>query len=150
MNSSEPKALILFAKDPVEGKVKTRLQTLLDAKTACQLYLRILDDTIDRIGSVSDADLFVGIHPSNASGYFDRVALSNKMKIFDQEGADLGQRMRHAFQQRFKEGYKKVVIVGGRQPNVAAGLSGAGLAHRSRCGDRTVQGRIRANNGLMR
>ena len=110
--------MILFAKDPVEGKVKTRLQTLLDAKTVCQLYLRILDDTIDRIGSVSDADLFVGIHPSNASGYFDRVALSNKMKIFNQEGVDLGQRMRHAFQQRFKEGYKKVVIVGADSPTL--------------------------------
>lgn len=118
MNPSELKALILFAKDPVEGQVKTRLQSLLDAKTACQLYLRILADTLDKIGSVSDVDLFVGIHPSNASGFFDRPDLANKMKIFNQEGADLGQRMRHAFQQRFQEGYEKVVIVGADSPTL--------------------------------
>ena len=118
MNSSEPQALILFAKDPVEGKVTTRLQTLLDAKTACQLYLRILDDTFEKICSISGVDLFAGIHPANASGYFDRAALSNTIKIFNQEGADLGQKMRHAFHQRFKEGYKKVVIIGADSPTL--------------------------------
>ena len=118
MNSSEPKALILFAKDPVEGKVKTRLQTLLDAKTACQFYLRILEDTIALMGSVADVDLFIGIHPANDSGYFDRFDSSHKIKTFNQEGADLGQKMRHAFQQRFKERYKSVVIIGADSPTL--------------------------------
>ena len=118
MNSSEPQALILFAKDPVEGTVKTRLQTLLDAKTACQLYLHILEDTVNKITSVSGVDLFAGIHPANTSGYFDRIARSHKIKIFNQVGADLGQKMRHAFQQRFKEGYKKVVIIGADSPTL--------------------------------
>ena len=108
--------LDLFAKDPVAGQVKTR--TLLDAKTACQLYLHLLDDTIAKISSLPNVDLFVGIHPTHASGYFDGLARSHKMKIFDQEGADLGQRMRQAFQQRFKEGYKKVVIVGADSPTL--------------------------------
>ena len=108
--------MIFFAKDPVEGLVKTRLQTLLDAPTVCQLYLHILDDTLAKLGSVSGVDLFVGVHPANTSGFFDRTAVSHKMKIFNQEGADLGQRMRHAFQQRFKDGYETVVIVGADSP----------------------------------
>ena len=40
------------------------------------------------------------------------------MKIFQQQGSDLGEKMRSAFADRFKEGYDKVVIIGSDSPSL--------------------------------
>lgn len=118
MNSTSKKAVILFAKDPVPGQVKTRLQTVWDAETTCQFYLHILKNSIDKICGLDQVDRFVGVYPSRESGYFEDIAFSKDWAVFDQEGDDLGARMQNAFRRRFEEGYEKVVILGADSPTL--------------------------------
>lgn len=120
MSDTNRRALILFAKDPQPGTVKTRLQPWLDEETTYRLYLRLLDDSLGKLASVEGVDRFIGIHPSHGSGYFESIAQSGKFQLFEQEGGDLGARMRHAFRQRFEDGYDKAVIIGSDSPTLPA------------------------------
>ena len=110
-------AVILFARDPVLGKVKTRLSPFLDEETILQLYTCFLHDSLDKIRQVKNADLFIGVAPSNQSGFFTGIQGAD-MRLFAQEGKDLGDKMRRAIQDRFVEGYKKVVIIGSDSPSL--------------------------------
>ena len=111
-------ALIVFARDPVVGQVKTRLNPFLDLQTTCDLYTCFLSDSLDKVCAVESVDCFVGIYPSNLSGYFERLDPSLCINIFIQEGKDLGERMQNAFSARFAEGYGRVVIMGADSPSL--------------------------------
>lgn len=111
-------ALILFAKDPVEGRVKTRLGSLLDPKTTLNLYLHFLDDSIAKIHAVTDVERFIGVASEPQTGYFEKLSYHPPARLFVQEGEDLGQRMRQAFEDRFREGYERVVIIGADSPTL--------------------------------
>ena len=114
-------ALILFAKDPVEGRVKTRLGSLLDPKTTLNLYLHFLDDSIAKIHAVTDVERFIGVASEPQTGYFEKLSYHPPARLFVQEGEDLGQRMRQAFEDRFREGYERVVIIGADSPTLPTG-----------------------------
>ena len=58
-------ALIVFAKPPVAGRVKTRLYTLLSPDEAAQLYEAFLDDSLDQYRSLGP------YHRKIAERYFE-------------------------------------------------------------------------------
>ena len=118
MGPTEKKALVLFARDPALGQVKTRLQPLLGAETALELYTCFLRDSIDKISTVAGAELFVGVYPSVSSAFFAKLSAGKAMGIFTQEGADLGARMQNAFLKFLGEGFRKVVIIGSDSPTL--------------------------------
>ena len=118
MGSNEKNALVLFARDPVLGRVKTRLQPLLDAETVLQLYTCFLRDSIDKIRAVEGAAIFVGVYPSISSEFFEKLSAEGEANIFAQEGGDLGERMKNAFLRFLGEGYQNVVIIGSDSPTL--------------------------------
>ena len=118
MTATRSQALILFARDPVEGQVKTRLGSLLDTKTTLSLYLHFLNDSIEKICAVNDVDCFIGISSPPQTGYFGDVSARHPIQLFVQEGANLGERMRQAFEGRFQDGYERVVIIGSDSPTL--------------------------------
>ena len=118
MTVARRSALILFAKDPVEGRVKTRLGSLLDPKTTLNLYLCFLDDSIAKIHAVAKVDRFIGVASEPQTGYFENLSYHPPARLFVQEGEDLGQRMHRAFEDRFQEGYQRVVIIGSDSPTL--------------------------------
>ncbi len=118
MTQSAARALILFAKDPVEGQVKTRLSSLLDAQTILSLYRHFLRDSIEKVCSVAEVDRFIGIASDPKTDYFEDVSRGHPVQLFVQEGGNLGERMRRAFGDRFKEGYERVVIIGSDSPTL--------------------------------
>jgi len=118
MTPASARALILFAKDPVEGQVKTRLSPLLDAPTILSLYRHFLRDSIDKVNSVAEADRFIGIASDPKTDYFDEVSHNHPIRLFVQKGGNLGERMRQAFEDRLKEGYERVVIIGSDSPTL--------------------------------
>ena len=118
MTRTSSRAVILFARDPVEGQVKTRLNPLLDAPTILNLYRHFLRDSIEKVCSVADVDRFIGIASDPKTKYFDDVSKSYPVRLFVQKGADLGERMRQAFADRFDEGYESVVIIGSDSPTL--------------------------------
>lgn len=101
-------ALIIFVRNPVLGKVKTRLAATIGDKKALDIYKELLQHTFN-ICSQVNADKFVFYHEEimeddiwNAAGFYKKL----------QAPADLGGKMKAAFLELFNAGYKKVIIIG--------------------------------------
>ncbi len=113
------KALIIFIKNPRKGKVKTRLAATLGDDKALKIYLCLLDYTkkvSERV--VSDKLLFYS-HQIDAKDEWSNNVFSKHVQI----GADLGERMKQAFEVAFKTyHYKKVVIIGSDCAEISSDL----------------------------
>ena len=100
--------LILFVRNPVLGKVKTRLAVSIGDEQALRVYKLLLNHT---------HTITAGLNCTKYVYYADDVIsidLWNKgnFKKAGQSGNDLGDRMFNAFQSAFNDGYLKVVIIG--------------------------------------
>lgn len=101
--------LIIFIKNPQAGKVKKRLAAGTGHHVALQVYRKLLFNTqiicddvaVQKAVCYSD---FVDEH--------DHWPAENYLK-FQQQGEELGERMKNAFKQAFAWGYEKVVLIGG-------------------------------------
>lgn len=100
--------VIVFIRNPELGKVKTRLASTIGNEAALEVYKRLLDYT-QHVLSTLNCD--VAVYYSNIIKVNDIWDKSNYFK-FIQEGEDLGERMRQAFQEQFHLKYQNVVIVG--------------------------------------
>ena len=127
MEKNNDNAVILFARDPVLGQVKTRLSSSFDDGTILGLYICFIEDSLEKIRRVDNADCFVGVLPENHSGFFNGTVCSG-MKVFAQQGNDLGEKMHSAFSDRFKEGYDKVLIIGSDSPSLPGSYIGKAFA----------------------
>ncbi len=104
------KALIIFVREPELGKVKTRLAKTIGDARALEIYTEMLQHTHD-ITCVLPVDKFV---------FYTELPGTNSRFVWDagifltalQQGAELGERMQHAFTLLFAEGYQKVCIIG--------------------------------------
>lgn len=98
--------LIVFAKNPVLGKVKTRLAATVGNKKALEVYRKLLLHTRLIITPFIGKTIF----------YFtDTLEEEEGWSQFDQrlqQGATLGVRMSNAFNEAFEEGTNKVIIIG--------------------------------------
>lgn len=100
--------LMVFAKNPELGKVKTRLAETIGHEKALAVYLKLLEHTY----AIADK-----IFADKAVFYSDRVEEFDildyyKFPKFLQRGKDLGERMDRAFGEAFAQGYEKVVVIG--------------------------------------
>jgi uncharacterized protein len=111
------KALILFAKYPRPGSVKTRLTPPFTPEEAAALYRCMLLDTIAATGRLDAIDryLFYVADP-DAADYFRTAA--GGMICLPQCDGDLGARMADAFRQLFGKGYREVAIIGSDAPDL--------------------------------
>lgn len=100
--------LMIFIKNPVEGKVKTRLGASIGSVNALQVYKKLLNHTREVALQVSvDRQVWY----SSMIDHRDSWSSDNFSKQL-QKGADLGERMSSAFESAFDGGYSKVVIIG--------------------------------------
>lgn len=109
MLKTSSRALLIFTRNPVPGKCKTRLAAVIGAQAALDIYLILLRHTASICAELKDVDklVYFSEHPGDRSVW--------NPEIFDyrlQEGADLGLRMQHAFEDAFKAGYSEVIIIG--------------------------------------
>lgn len=113
------KALIIFAKRPTPGRVKTRLTSVLSPEEAAELYHCMLLDTLAKAEGLADPDKFLVYEEAGgAAPYFQEIARG--MEVFPQRGNDLGERMKDAFQQAFARGYAAAAIIGTDSPHLPA------------------------------
>ncbi len=112
------------------GRVKTRLARDLSEELVLELYQRFLRDSLALLGkvSVSGADCFCGVHPAPQSGFFEEARTEYGVEIFVQEGGDLGEKMRNAFQSKFNAGYENAAIIGSDSPSLPAAYIERALA----------------------
>jgi|TARA_B110000285_G_C15059910_1_gene581761 rSAM/selenodomain-associated transferase 1 len=109
INMMETKnALIIFTRNPELGKVKTRLAATIGNQSALEIYKLLINHTV-RITSTINADKYVFYSENIQQNDAWNPALFIKEL---QNGKDLGERMKNAFDLLFKKGYQKIVIVG--------------------------------------
>jgi len=101
-------ALIIFVRNPVPGKVKTRISEKLGDTMALAIYRELLEHT-QAITKNLRADKFVFYSNYTEAGDVWNDGLYFKLL---QTGDTLGNKMKDAFSCIFGKGYKKVVIIG--------------------------------------
>jgi rSAM/selenodomain-associated transferase 1 len=101
-------ALIIFVKNPVLGKAKTRLAKTIGAEKALRIYEMLLHKTHEVVLPLH-VDLQVYY-----TDYIDRKDLweNERFDKYVQVQEDLGIKMSVAFQKAFDQGYEKVCIIG--------------------------------------
>ncbi len=109
--SSHQNALIIFARKPVLGKVKTRLAATIGDEHALRIYIRLLTHTHE-VAMQSGADVHVFLTELPADLFWQDFMLDL------QSDGDLGKWMHHAFTQLFTAGYQAIVIVGSDCPDL--------------------------------
>jgi hypothetical protein len=110
-----PPALIVFAKLPVPGQVKTRLTTVLSSEDAARLYAAFLRDALVQYTSLGVA-VRLYLAPPVLEVPLDLVPPG--IPIFWQQGDGLGARMQRAFLETFAAGYERIVIIGTDHPTL--------------------------------
>jgi uncharacterized protein len=102
------KAIIIFVRNPVAGKVKTRLAKTMGNEKALRVYRLLLEHT-RKITEQLDCDkfLYYSDHVGENDGW-DNAIFRKKL----QRGEGLGARMSNAFGELFSEGYERLVIIG--------------------------------------
>lgn len=100
--------LIIFTKQPVKGKVKTRLAEEIGDEKALQIYEFLLDHSKKTTLPV-EAEKRVYYAEGIAENDIWNEGSYIKHK---QIGGDLGERMYNAFRKGFEDQFKRIVIVG--------------------------------------
>jgi rSAM/selenodomain-associated transferase 1 len=115
--ATRDKALVVMTKAPLPGESKTRLVPPLTFEEAADLARALLIDQLDHLTSFSGAELFVAFSPQNAGALFHAL-VPECFSCFLQEGEDLGERMRQAFQHLLTEGFESVLLIGSDLPPI--------------------------------
>lgn len=103
----------IFAKEPVAGRVKTRLTPQFAAQQAALLYQVAQDETVGRMARGGwDIIIFYVGHQD----YF--VERFPGVPRFLQADGDLGSRMRHALERLLGLGYRQAALVGTDSPDL--------------------------------
>ncbi len=114
-DAQTPTALIVFAKPPEPGRVKTRLSPVLSPDEAAALYRAFLQDALEQYTALA-ADVRLYLSPSENEG--PEMAVPSSVAVFEQVGATLGDRMRQAFANTLAAGYQRAVIIGTDHPTL--------------------------------
>jgi hypothetical protein len=119
MHSPDARILI-FAKAPVAGRVKTRLIPALGPQGAADLHKRLLLSTVARLGTARVAPIELWCAPDPGQDPFPELADRYGVALCGQRGADLGERMYHAARDALCR-CEKVLLIGTDCPLLDAG-----------------------------
>ena len=113
-----PHAIAIFAKPPVPGRVKTRLLEVLSPRQAAELHRACLEDTIALVDSVAGCRRFLHVAGSESETrqLSRELQLGADWTVGIQRGRDLGARLKHTFEDLFRRGMRRVVVVGTDTP----------------------------------
>jgi hypothetical protein len=117
ISQSMNKALLIFAKQPLPGKVKTRLSPPLSLQEAADLYQCMLTDTLAKLADLSVVEKFLFYEPSCGAADYFRINYP-EIKAFPQQGDALGSRLEHAFETVFSLGFESVAAIGTDSPDL--------------------------------
>lgn len=111
--------LVLFARPPRRGEVKTRLSEVLGEERAYDLYLAFLRDSIELLHRVSPRGIRAAIAwagPPEPLAIVDGAL--GGVEVLRQEGSDLGQRMSNCIADLLARGHDRVALIGTDTPSL--------------------------------
>ena len=118
MNQHHDKLLlVVVAKAPAPGEVKTRLIPHFTPREAVDLYRCFLQDRLQEMGQLQGIDLAVAFTPADARDTFVRIS-GNGFKLFAQKGNNLGQRLNNILIEKLSQAYAAVSIIDSDTPDL--------------------------------
>lgn len=123
MNNLDKKGIIVFAKYPENGKVKTRLSATIGENFAKNFYKICAEHTFEEILKVNDKNKEQFLFYSDKKNK-NKISewTENKFLCFPQRGKDLGEKMLNAFKTIKKENATKAIIVGTDLPDISSDI----------------------------
>jgi rSAM/selenodomain-associated transferase 1 len=110
------RGLIIFAREPVPGKVKTRLAREVGNQCAAELYSAMIEDVLANAASLE------GVQPllfwALDSAEMPAAPIIPGLRILEQHGTTLGARMEAAFRHAFQSGIDVCCIIGTDSPDL--------------------------------
>ena len=119
--------LLVFAKVPEAGAVKTRLTPPLAPADAARLYAAFLGDALAAFaapGAFGVPDLTVRLHLAPSEAALPPGLVPDSISIHTQRGAGLGERMAAAFDEAFAAGGRRADVIGTDHPTLPLALVG--------------------------
>lgn len=113
--------LVIFAKEPVPGQVKTRLCPPLGPAAAAALYRCFVEDVLEEMCRLSELDIALAYTPPEALAFFRRL-VPPRVRLTPQSGGDLGERLTHACQDALAAGYRAVLVRNSDSPDLPGEL----------------------------
>jgi rSAM/selenodomain-associated transferase 1 len=111
-------ALLVFAKEPVAGQVKTRMVPPLSPQQAADLYAALLRDVLIASGRIAlelGLTPTLAVHPADAVRVLARSA-PTEFRVVPQRGANLGARMAWAIREVAASGADRILLRGSDSP----------------------------------
>ena len=117
--------LLVFAKEPRPGFVKTRMTPHLSAEQAAQFYTCLLDDVLEVSFGVAAAlglDVVLAVSPPSGCTQLAERAEAlcdgspSSFQVVAQQGRDLSERMAFAVAQAGAAGYPRILLRGSDSP----------------------------------
>jgi hypothetical protein len=110
-------ALAIMVKQPVPGRVKTRLCPPLTPEQATDLYRCFLLDKMAQVRRLAVAAPYLAFTPPEAGAFFRDLA-GESFSLLPQEGRDLGERLNHLSTHLLAAGHPGVVIIDSDTPSL--------------------------------
>ncbi len=114
------RSLAIFAKEPVPGRVKTRLASVISPAAAAEIARAFLLDGLDRFEQLPVRRVVV-FDPPEAVAYFQSLA-AGRYELQPQSSGDLGARLQNLFEQEFAGGAVAIVAIGIDSPTLPTSL----------------------------
>lgn len=111
--------IMVFAKAPEPGRVKTRLIPMLGKREAARLHARFVDNTLAMACGSGLSPVELWCSPSIDAGFFRDCARRFDITLQQQSPGDLGQRMHRAFRETLAR-TRSAVLVGADCPGLCA------------------------------
>ena len=110
--------ILFFIKYPAKGNVKTRLAKVIGDDVATSLYRHFVQDMLKGFEKV-ESKLRICYAPCGTEHPEKefRDWLGPQYDYQEQQGEDLGERMKHAMQSAFDDGFNRVIVIGSDIPD---------------------------------
>lgn len=115
--SGEATTLIIFARAPIPGEVKTRLIPTLGVQGATALYRRLLHNTLELAGRSGFQRIELCCTPDSEHEEFRSLAGRYPLMLSQQQGQGLGHRMYQAMAQALRH-CPRVILIGSDCPQL--------------------------------
>ncbi|MGE3537439.1 MAG: TIGR04282 family arsenosugar biosynthesis glycosyltransferase [Candidatus Tectimicrobiota bacterium] len=112
----EHTAVVIMAKVPQAGSVKTRLCPPLSPQMAAELYQAFLADKITQVGQLHHSRPTLAYTPEDSRTFF--ATFAPECVLIPQQGAGLGERLIDCFQQCFRQGCTGVLAIDSDTPHL--------------------------------
>jgi rSAM/selenodomain-associated transferase 1 len=112
-------ALLIFAKEPAPGRVKTRMTPPWSAQQAAALSECFIRDTLLAAAAVDGVDRYLFISPPGSEPFF-RELCHGCCEMVVQQGSDFTQRCVHSLRVAANHGYEQIVQIGTDTPQIRA------------------------------